>query len=52
MEAGSTIGHFRLIRKLGAGGEALGLRTIVKTLLVLISVVVITTARGEKPVNA
>ncbi len=31
------------------GGEALGLRTIVGTLLVLISVVVITTTRGKKP---
>lgn len=31
------------------GGEALGLRTVLGTLLVLVSVVVITTARAEKP---
>jgi drug/metabolite transporter (DMT)-like permease len=34
------------------GGEALGLRTILGTLLVLISVVVITTARAKKPVES
>jgi drug/metabolite transporter (DMT)-like permease len=34
------------------GGEALGLRTILGTLLVLISVVVITTTRAKKPVAA
>src|SRR5712692_6624191 len=32
------------------GGEALGLRTILGTVFVLISVVVITTTRGKKPV--
>jgi drug/metabolite transporter (DMT)-like permease len=31
------------------GGEALGLRTILGTLCVLISVVVITTTRARKP---
>jgi drug/metabolite transporter (DMT)-like permease len=36
------LGHF-------LGGEALGLRTILGTLLVLISVVVITTTRAKKP---
>src|SRR3984885_10837143 len=34
------------------GGETLGLRTILGTLFVLISVVVITTTRGKKPVAA
>jgi drug/metabolite transporter (DMT)-like permease len=34
------------------GGEALGVRTILGTLLVLISVVVITTTRAKKPVAA
>ena len=34
------------------GGETLGLRTILGTLLVLISVVVITTTREKKPVTA
>jgi drug/metabolite transporter (DMT)-like permease len=34
------------------GGEALGLRTVLGTLLVLISVVVITTTRAKKPVAA
>jgi drug/metabolite transporter (DMT)-like permease len=34
------------------GGEALGLRTILGTLLVLISVVVITTTRAKKPAAA
>jgi drug/metabolite transporter (DMT)-like permease len=34
------------------GGEALGLRTILGTLLVLISVVVITTTRARKPVES
>jgi drug/metabolite transporter (DMT)-like permease len=34
------------------GGEALGLRTVLGTLFVLISVVVITTARAGKPVAA
>jgi drug/metabolite transporter (DMT)-like permease len=34
------------------GGEALGLRTILGTLFVLISVLVITTTRAEKPVAA
>jgi hypothetical protein len=34
------------------GGEALGLRTIVGTLFVLISVVVITTTRGKTPALA
>jgi len=34
------------------GGEALGLRTILGTLFVLISVVVITTTRVQKPVEA
>jgi drug/metabolite transporter (DMT)-like permease len=34
------------------GGEALGLRTILGTLFVLISVVVITTTRVQKPVAA
>jgi drug/metabolite transporter (DMT)-like permease len=34
------------------GGEALGLRTILGTLFVLISVAVITTTRAEKPVAA
>ena len=32
------------------GGEALGLRTVLGTLFVLISVVVITTTRAKKPV--
>jgi len=32
------------------GGEALGLRTILGTLFILISVVVITTTRAKKPV--
>lgn len=32
------------------GGEALGLRTILGTLLVLVSVVVITTTQAKKPV--
>jgi drug/metabolite transporter (DMT)-like permease len=34
------------------GGEALGLRTILGTLFVLVSVVVITTTRTKKPVPA
>jgi drug/metabolite transporter (DMT)-like permease len=34
------------------GGEALGMRTVLGTLLVLISVVVITTTRAKKPVAA
>ncbi|HTB80266.1 MAG TPA: EamA family transporter [Opitutaceae bacterium] len=34
------------------GGEALGLRTILGTVLVLISVVVITTTRAKKRVGA
>jgi drug/metabolite transporter (DMT)-like permease len=34
------------------GGEALGMRTILGTLFVLISVVVITTTRSKKPVSA
>jgi drug/metabolite transporter (DMT)-like permease len=34
------------------GGEALGLRTILGTLFVLISVVVITTTRAKEPVTA
>jgi len=34
------------------GGETLGLRTILGTLFVLISVVVITTMRVQKPVAA
>jgi drug/metabolite transporter (DMT)-like permease len=34
------------------GGEALGLRTILGTLFVLISVALITTTRAEKPVAA
>jgi drug/metabolite transporter (DMT)-like permease len=34
------------------GGEALGLRTILGTLLVLVSVVVITTAPAKKPKTA
>jgi len=34
------------------GGETLGLRTILGTLLVLISVVVITTTRAKKPVTS
>jgi drug/metabolite transporter (DMT)-like permease len=34
------------------GGEALGLRTILGTLFVLISVVVITTTRAKKPAPA
>lgn len=39
------LGHF-------LGGEALGLRTVLGTAFVLISVVVITTARANKPVPA
>jgi drug/metabolite transporter (DMT)-like permease len=34
------------------GGEALGLRTILGTVFVLISVLVITTTREEKPIAA
>jgi len=34
------------------GGESLGLRTILGTLLVLVSVVVITTTRAKKPAPA
>jgi drug/metabolite transporter (DMT)-like permease len=34
------------------GGESLGLRTVLGTLLVLVSVVVITTARGKKPAES
>jgi drug/metabolite transporter (DMT)-like permease len=34
------------------GGESLGLRTILGTLFVLVSVVVITTIRVQKPVTA
>lgn len=34
------------------GGEALGMRTLLGTLFVLISVVVITTARVKKPLRA
>jgi drug/metabolite transporter (DMT)-like permease len=34
------------------GGETLGMRTILGTLFVLISVVVITTTRAKKPVAA
>jgi len=34
------------------GGEALGLRTILGTMFVLISVVVITTTRAKKPAPA
>ena len=34
------------------GGEGLGVRTILGTLLVLISVVVITTTRARKPIAA
>ena len=34
------------------GGEAIGLRTILGTMFVLVSVVVITTTRAKKPVAA
>jgi drug/metabolite transporter (DMT)-like permease len=34
------------------GGESLGLRTVLGTLFVLISVVVITTTRAKRPVEA
>jgi drug/metabolite transporter (DMT)-like permease len=34
------------------GGEAIGLRTILGSLFVLISVVVITTTQAEKPIEA
>ncbi len=40
-----TVGYF-------LGGEAIGLRTILGTLLILVSVVVITTTRAKKPVAA
>jgi drug/metabolite transporter (DMT)-like permease len=33
------------------GGETLGIRTIVGTLFVLVSVVIITTTRAKKPVT-
>jgi drug/metabolite transporter (DMT)-like permease len=34
------------------GGEALGLRTVLGTMFVLISVIVITTTRAKKPAPA
>ncbi len=40
-----ALGHF-------LGGEAVGPRTLLGTLLVLVSVIVITTARSRKPATA
>jgi drug/metabolite transporter (DMT)-like permease len=58
-ESPTTVGTYAYVNPVVAvilgyfmGGEALGLRTILGTACVLISVVLITTTRGKKPAEA